>query len=124
MVTIQISKIRILYKGKFIKIRQHPYYKSLKTQSGQKYEYCISKSEHAQKVKNTSTWKGMKKLVNIIENKGFKPYLSPFKIEYNSRIGHYVVEHGRHRMCIIRYLYGNKLKIRIDENNFILELIK
>ena len=123
MVIISVSKIRVQYKGEFIKIRHHPYYISLKNDNKQYYELCIAKSEKAQRVKETASFSGLKKLVKNIKTNGFDVEKASFSLTPLSR-GRYVAKHGRHRMCILRYLYSRNAKIELSDSGHIISIIQ
>ena len=110
---IRISKIKVLYKHDKIKIKEHPYYLSLLNNNYSLYEKSISYQGRHQKGKNTSKFEGMLELVEKIEKNGFNLNLSPIKIE--SKTAH----HGRHRICILMYLYGKNLEIKIRHGKIV-----
>lgn len=114
---IEIKYIKVLYKGKYIKIKHHPYYKALKNHDHHYYEKIIGKSDNAQKIKETSTYHGLKKLIKKIKDYGFNITQDPIKINDLK------VNHGRHRMCILYYLYKKKLSFELDSNNYIKNLV-
>lgn len=117
---ISLRKIFIKYKGGFIKISDHPYFQALATGNRHMYEECIKKSEFHQRNKKTATWEGIHELIDTIKKNGFNPSISTFRIERrvdkdtNKKI--WKVDHGRHRTCILRYLYGGHAKVKFSKN--------
>lgn len=135
--TIKLSSIKIYYKGKFIKIRHHPYYIALLNHDKNLYEQCIANSGIVQRLKPTATWEGIQNLINIIKTNGFKLYNGRFDLFKNESYGHkhkhtsntLYSRHGRHRLCILLYLYGKNLTFKLKQyrhykNNYkIIQLI-
>jgi len=118
--TISLSKIHIKYKREYIKITDHPYFQALSTGNKHMYEECIKSSEFHQRRKPTATWEGIQKLIETIKESGFNPKISTFRVErkINKETGKkmWVVQHGRHRTCILRYLYGGNAKVTFSSN--------
>lgn len=123
---IKISHIYIRYSGRYIKIKNHKYFKALATGNRHTYEEFINRSDIHQRRKPSASWEGINKLIDKIREEGFDPSLSSFQItkKTDRRTGKsiYIVDHGRHRMCILRYLYGRNLQFIVDKHGFILDL--
>ena len=119
---VTISNIKILYKDEFIKIKKHPYYIALKNNSKELYEDFIAESNGKQRSKPTGTWEGIQSLLTIIKKNGFDIYNGSFHLlKLNNQI---YGRHGRHRLCILLYLYGNKLKLKLKKRKNYYKIIK
>ena len=122
---ININKIKIYYKGQYIRIKYHPYYIALINNSKTQYEKCIANSEHVQQIKKTATWEGIQNLINIIKTDGFKLYKGSFNLFKKNNFSKILYSlHGRHRLCILLYLYGSKLSFKIKNKNNIFTILK
>jgi len=121
---ININKIKIFYKGNYIKIKYHPYYIALMNNSKKQYEQCIANSEQAQQLKPTATWEGIQDLINIIKTDGFKIHYGSFDLfkRHNKKILY--SRHGRHRLCILLYLYGKDLFFKIKKHKNIFSILE
>lgn len=125
--TISLRKIYIKYKGGFIKISDHPYFQALSTGNRHMYEECIKNLEFHQRSKKTATWEGIQELIETIKRDGFNPEISSFRIqrrtdkESGKKI--WKIEHGRHRTCILRYLYGGHAKVSFSRSGQIRKIV-
>lgn len=106
---IVISKLKVKYKNSFLKIKRHPYYISLLTKDYTLYEKSITYKGSAQTHKKTAELDNLYLLAEQIKKNGFNVNLSPIEIIKRA------VHHGRHRICILYYLYGKKLKLKINK---------
>lgn len=100
------------YKG-VKKIREHPYYISLKYNCRNTYENYVNKS-YIQREKESGSWRGYNKLKNKVEKLGFI-YNRQDGIIVEREEGKWRVCHGRHRACILRYLYGRECVIVVKK---------
>lgn len=114
---IRISKLKVKYKNSFLKIKKHPYYISLLTKNYTLYEKSISYQGSKQIVKKTAQLDNLLLLAEKIRSSGFNLNLSPIEIKTK------VVHHGRHRICILYYLYGKKLRLKINKYGKIIQII-
>jgi hypothetical protein len=116
---INISDIRIRMNGPH-DIVAHPYYLSLEKSDKSIYnEYVRSKA--TQRNKESGSWKSYIDLVNSIMFDGFRYNSKDPLILKKKKDGSYVCSHGRHRMCILYYVYkcDCRLEIKsIDQKNF------
>ncbi len=102
---IPINLIYVKDSDEKINIRKHPYYLCLKNKDQHVYQKFIKNTNRVQQRKKSGTWKGFLKLVTSIHREGYQyDKYDPLVIkEYGSR---YIAKHGRHRTCILAYLYG------------------
>jgi hypothetical protein len=121
---ININKIKIYYKGQYIRIKYHPYYIALMNNSKNQYEQCIANSEQAQQLKPTATWEGIQDLINIIKIDGFNLYKDSFDLFKKHNKKSLYSRHGRHRLCILLYLYGYNLSFKVKNNKNIYSILK
>ena len=89
------------------KINKHPYYLALKYKSKDVYEEYVNKN-HVQKKKKSGKWEGFLEIYNSIKDNGFDKNASSIIVK--NKNGKMVCEHARHRMCMLKYIYKNKLK--------------
>jgi hypothetical protein len=121
---ININKIKIYYKGQYIRIKYHPYYIALINNNKIQYETCIANSEYVQQIKPTATWEGIQNLINIIKTDGFKIYKDSFNLFKRHNKKTLYSRHGRHRLCILLYLYGKDLFLKIKKNKNIFSILE
>jgi len=105
----RISDILISLSGQKMSIAEHPYYLALQTNQKNVYE-SHKKSKHQMK-KPTSNWKTYIDLKNKISKNGYKPRSSDYITLKKNSHGVWYCNHGRHRLCILRYLYGTQLQL-------------
>ena len=116
---ISIDQISIKNSDGLIKIKKHPYYLALKTNNKQLYEDEVN-SSWIQWLKSSGDWNGFLKLKKIVEKRGVETTLENDPIFINLiEDDKYYCHHGRHRLCILRYLYGKNLQIKIRDNYLI-----
>ena len=105
----------IQYKN--IKIETHVYYVSLFIRNSQLYNSYVNITER-QKNKPTGTFAGFIELLENIKKNGFD-FLNNDKIVIKKINNQYSCLHGRHRMCIMKYLYGENATLIIKKNKVI-----
>lgn len=105
----------IQYKN--IKIEKHVYYVSLVIRNSQLYNSYVNITER-QKNKPTGTFVGFIELLENIKKNGFD-FLNNDKIVIKKINNQYSCLHGRHRMCIMKYLYGENTTLIIKKNKVI-----
>lgn len=105
---LDIKELKIRARKNHIKITDHPYYQCLSRQNGNIYENYVNESKHQQK-KKTGDWHGYNRLVQKIKEEGFI-YKKDDTLLIKYKHDDWYVTHGRHRACILRYLYGKKIK--------------
>lgn len=122
---INISDVRIRMDGPR-EIPTHPYYVALDQSDRSIYDAYV-KSKVTQRRKESSSWSSYIDLVNSIMFDGFKYSAEDPLILKKKKNGLYLGSHGRHRICILYYVYkGNcRLAIRnIDKKKYeIVEII-
>lgn len=101
-------------------INEHIYYKALRINNGKLYEKKTNKSKR-QKVKKSATWKEFNKLKDNIKYNGFKLNKSPLIIRFDKDKP--FVSHGRHRITLLRYLYGKNLSFLVQIKNRIGKIV-
>ena len=113
----KINKCMINHKGS-IKVKDHPYYIALRRESERLYDKTIE-SDVYQRSKESGTWKGLQKLVLSIKRDGF--LLRKSHIVFKQKNSP-VCCHGRHRLCILRHLYGSHLELKIDDDGVVTKI--
>jgi hypothetical protein len=116
-----INEILIKYKKKLITIKQHPYYKALKNNNPEIYEKEM-KSNKTQSCKITGTWLGFLQLKDIIIKNGIRSVCNEEIIYIRKNkddITNYYCKHGRHRLCILYFIYGETINFKIKNNKCI-----
>jgi hypothetical protein len=102
-------------KQKYIDIKDHSYYKALKNNDSNIYLDYVSKMKN-QQMKDTGTWSGFIELYNNIKQNGIElknnGSIRIKKIEKNR----YCCFHGRHRMCMMKYLYNDNTVLTVKNN--------
>lgn len=99
---------------KYIDIKEHFYYLSLENQDENIYLNYVNQLHH-QKKKETGTWDGFTTLYESIKNQGFdfKNNNSIIIKEINNK---YCCLHGRHRICMMRHLYGENAIVTLKND--------
>ena len=96
---VKLGNIKILYKSKFINIKEHSYYIALKNKNKELYENFILNLNNGQIKKPSGNWEGIQSLLTSIKKDGFDIYNGPFRlVSSNNQI---YSRHGRHRLCIL-----------------------
>ncbi len=101
-------------KNTNIKLTSHPYYKSLKNNDKNIYSDYIIKRQY-QFIKETGTWEGFLALYKKIKKDGFdfKNNDSIVIEKINDKL---ICSHGRHRICMMRKIYGENINIELKNN--------
>lgn len=122
---IHISDVLIRMDGK-TEIWRHPYYVSLKTRDRSIYNDYV-KNKSSQRNKDTASWNSYIDLMKSIKFDGFIYNWKDPLILKKKKNGLYVCSHGRHRMCILYYLYRDNCRLvirNIDHKKYeILEIL-
>ena len=142
---IKISDVYIRDNGNknIISIKDHPYYLSLKYNNKEIYNMYI-KRHYVQSIKITGNWSGFIDLYKSIKKYGFNKNkesivitninqtatISVYKNKKNIStsinticINKFICLHGRHRICILRYIYGHHLKLVINDKGRLQKII-
>ena len=111
-----INKILIKHKNEFIKIKDHPYYQALKNNDPKIYENTIKLSK-TQSSKNTGSWMGFLNLKDVILEHGIH-YVCQEELIQIKKLDdiNFYCHHGRHRLCILYFLYYTTIKLKIENN--------
>lgn len=96
-------------------IMQHPYYLALRYRDENVYRKMIKSQKH-QRNKRSATWQGYNDLVYLLDRDGFR-FNAKDPIIIKKRNTKWIVAHGRHRMCIFRFLYGKYAILTIQKIN-------
>jgi hypothetical protein len=100
---IKLSKIYVKYEKAPVRVEDHPYTRSLSKKDRHLYEKTIFSSKH-QSQKDTSTWENFIRLRKKIKTEGYRPGLEPIMLKWKK--GSWWCSHGRHRICLLRDIYG------------------
>jgi hypothetical protein len=92
-------------------IKSHPYYQSLEQQDKELYEK-YTESKKKQFVKPTGQWYGFMELVENIKQNGYDT-TSDDPIIIIKKRNQWFCDHGKHRICILRYLYADDLELEV-----------
>lgn len=111
---IHISDIRIRMDGPK-DISNHPYYVALERSDPSLYNEYV-KSKVTQRNKKSASWNSYIDLVNSIMFDGFK-YNSRDPLILKKKDGKYLGSHGRHRLCILYYVYKGDCRLVIRSVN-------
>ena len=101
-------------KIKYIDIKEHIYYMSLEKQDPENYINYVNKMRR-QREKDTGTWDGFKQLYENIKKNGFD-FKNNDSIMIKKINNKYCCLHGRHRICMMRHLYGKNVLITLKGN--------
>lgn len=119
-----------IHHKSIIKVRDHPYFKAIKNNSKTHYNNAL-KGDSYQLSKKSGSWEGLQELINSIKKYGFispentsskKIVKSPIVFIYKKIINKDNITykltciHGRHRLCILYYLFGSDLKIKLNKS--------
>ncbi len=116
---VQLKDILIQCEQKLIKIDKHPYYQALVENDRSKYESNVN---WFQKMKSSGDWDGFIDLHNEIKNNGIRKTIKDDPIQvYKEK--EWTCRHGRHRLCILLYLHGENLYIKINKNGHVIDII-
>ena len=98
----------------YIDIREHSYYISLEKQDPIIYSNYVNQKRR-QREKDTGTWSGFKKLYENIKKNGFE-FKNNESIIVKKIDGKYCCLHGRHRICMMKQLYGDNVILTLKNN--------
>jgi hypothetical protein len=99
---------------KYIDIKEHFYYLSLENHDENIYLNYVNQLHH-QKKKETGTWDGFISLYESIKNQGFD-FKNNNSIIIKQVNNHYCCLHGRHRICMMRHLYGENAIVTLKND--------
>jgi hypothetical protein len=108
---VNISDIRIRMDGPH-EIATHPYYVALERSDRTIYDDYV-KSKVSQRYKKSSSWDSYIDLVNSIMFDGFRYNPRDPLILKKKKNGLYLGCHGRHRLCILYYVYKGNCQLVI-----------
>jgi hypothetical protein len=111
MKVIDISDVRIRMDGAK-EISGHPYYLALLESDRSIYDNYV-KSKISQRYKKSASWNSYIDLVNSIMFDGFKYNPRDPLILKKKQNGLYLGCHGRHRLCILYYVYQGKCRLEL-----------
>jgi hypothetical protein len=115
--SISIKDIFVLdntNKNNYIKLTSHIYYQSLKQHNPIIYSDYIVKAQD-QLIKETGTWEGFFNLYKKIKKTGFD-FKNNDSIVIKKINDIWVCSHGRHRICMLRKIYGKDTNIKLKNN--------
>ena len=98
----------------YIDIREHSYHISLEKQDPIIYSNYVNQKRH-QREKDTGTWSGFKKLYENIKKNGFE-FKNHEPIIVKKIDDKYCCLHGRHRICMMKQLYGDNVILTLKNN--------
>jgi hypothetical protein len=98
----------------YIDIREHSYYISLEKQDPIIYSNYVNQKRR-QREKDTGTWSGFKKLYENIKKNGFE-FKNHESIILKKIDDKYCCLHGRHRICMMKQLYGDNVILTLKNN--------
>lgn len=99
-----MKSILIRIDNRCRRINRHPYYLALFSRDSKYFESYVATCSSYQRKKKSSTWKGYINLMRKIRHYGYRP-IDPIILK-RAKNGDWCCHHGRHRMCILYYLYG------------------
>jgi hypothetical protein len=111
---IQLKDILVFSEQKYIDIKEHFYYLALESQDESIYLNYVNKLHHQQK-KETGTWDGFISLYENIKNQGFD-FKNNDSIIVKNVNNQYCCLHGRHRICMMRHLYGDNALVTLKND--------
>lgn len=111
--SIKISDVKIRISKDIQNIYHNPYFLSLKY-NDKKIYYDYVDYKRTQNYKKSSSWCGFLDLLNSIKKHGFI-YDSKSPIVIKKKHGTWISCHGRHRICILYYLYDGRCKLIIQK---------
>ena len=99
---------------KYIDIKEHFYYLSLENHDENIYLNYVNQLHH-QKKKETGTWDGFISLYDSIKKQGFD-FKNNNSIIIKQINNQYCCLHGRHRICMMRHLYGENATVTLKND--------
>ena len=116
-IRIQLKDILVFSEKteqKYIDIKEHFYYLSLENHDENIYLNYVNQLHH-QKKKETGTWDGFINLYDSIKNQGFD-FKNNNSIIIKQVNNQYCCLHGRHRICMMRHLYGENAIVTLKND--------
>ena len=104
-----------LSQEKHINIKDHIYYKALKKNDPNIYLKYVNKM-FRQKQKDTGTWSGFIDLYNNIKQNGINLENTGSIVIKKTEDDRYCCFHGRHRICMMKYLYSGNTVLTLKNN--------
>ena len=114
---IQLKNILVFSEKteeKYIDIKEHFYYLSLENHDENIYLNYVNQLHH-QKKKETGTWDGFISLYDSIKKQGFD-FKNNNSIIIKQINNQYCCLHGRHRICMMRHLYGENATVTLKND--------
>lgn len=111
---IQLKDILVFSEQKYIDIKEHFYYLALENQDESIYLNYVNQLHHQRK-KETGTWGGFTSLYDSIKSQGFD-FKNNDSIIVKNVNNQYCCLHGRHRICMMRHLYGENALVTLKNN--------
>jgi hypothetical protein len=111
---IKLKDILVFSEQKYIDIKEHFYYLALETQDESIYLNYVNQLHHQRK-KETGTWGGFTSLYDSIKSQGFD-FKNNDSIIVKNVNNQYCCLHGRHRICMMRHLYGENALVTLKNN--------
>jgi len=100
---------------KHINIKHHIYYKALKKNDPNIYLTYVNKMLR-QKQKDTGTWSGFIELYKNIKKHGLNLENTGSIVIKKTENDKYCCFHGRHRICMMKYLYSGNTVLTLKNN--------
>lgn len=100
---------------KYINIKDHSYYKALKKNDPNIYLTYVNKMVR-QKQKDTGSWSGFIELYKNIKKHGLNLTNTGSIVIKKTEDDKYCCFHGRHRMCMMKYLYNDNTVLTLKNN--------
>jgi hypothetical protein len=117
---INVNEIHVrqhIKKERLVPIDKHPYFRALNENNGDIYTEYVSKSKY-QSGKESGSWTGFSMLYENIKRSGFD-FVSYHPLVVK-RIGDkWVSVGGKHRMCMIRQIYGPNAQIEVVDHKIV-----
>jgi hypothetical protein len=104
-----------LSEQKHVNIKDHVYYKALKKNDSKIYLKYVKKMCR-QKQKDTGTWYGFIELYNNIKTHGINLENTGSIVIKKTEDDKYCCFHGRHRICMMKYLYSGNTVLTLKNN--------
>ena len=103
---------------KTLKIKKFPYYLGLKNNDEEIYDKYVKTLPQDHQIRDTGNLSGLQKLVYDILQNGFTFNDTSIVIKHKKN-EIYTCNRGRHRICILYYLYGKNCEIKLKKNTII-----
>lgn len=97
--------------NKYVKIREHPYYLSLKNKDKKMFKNYICYSKH-QSSKPSGKWHNFVNIYKTIKNKGFD-FSNSDKITITEENKKFFCMQGRHRICMLLQMFKHNLYVEV-----------